>query len=195
MSDDKSVQLVEADEVLHLPVGDHGLAPLPEIGDRDDVAADAGRPLWRAVLANPLGMFAVVTLTIIILASFVGRYFTPHTPDDVDISKILAPPGDGYLLGGDASGRDVFSMLIWGGRSTLIGAFIAVGVAVALGATAGLIAGYFGRAFDAAGSWIANVLLALPGMVVLLALYPVGGSSITARWRSSVSCCSPASSG
>jgi peptide/nickel transport system permease protein len=57
---------------------------------------------------------------------------------------------------------------------------LAVSIAVAIGATAGLIAGYFGRLFDALSSWIANVLLALPGLIVLLALYQAVGASVWA---------------
>jgi peptide/nickel transport system permease protein len=171
MSELMPTRLDAGEDVGHRPLGE-------EIEASDGDAGSAGTSLRRAVLSNPLGLFAVTMLTIIILASFVGRYFTPHTPDDLDIGKILAAPGDGYLLGGDASGRDVFTMLIWGGRSTLLGAFLAVAVAVSLGATSGLIAGYFGRTFDAVSSWIANVILALPGMIVLLALYQAVGASV-----------------
>lgn len=136
--------------------------------------------LTRAVLRNPLGLVAVVVLGFVILLSIVGPFLTRHSPTAVDLELILAPAGGEYLLGGDGAGRDILSRLIAGGRNTLIGALIAVSIALVLGTTAGLIAGYFGRTFDGIASWVSNVILALPAMIVLLALYQSLGGSVYA---------------
>jgi ABC-type dipeptide/oligopeptide/nickel transport system permease subunit len=90
----------------------------------------------------------------------------------------VAVQGEEYLLGGDSAGRDILSRLIASGRNTLGGAAIAVFVALVLGTTAGLLAGYFGRVFDSVASWVANAILALPAMIVLLALYQTLGGSM-----------------
>jgi peptide/nickel transport system permease protein len=108
----------------------------------------------------------------------VAPFFAPHSPTEVKIDKILAPPSADYFLGGDGAGRDVFSRLIWAGQNTLLGALIAVSIALVLGSVAGLVAGYFGKAFDAAFSWASNILMALPAMIVLLALYQTLGGSV-----------------
>lgn len=136
--------------------------------------------LTRAVLRNPLGIVAVIILGFVILLSIIGPFLTRHSPTAVDIQLILAPAGGEYLLGGDGAGRDILSRLIAGGRNTLIGALIAVSIALVLGTTAGLIAGYFGRAFDGIASWVSNVILALPAMIVLLAFYQSLGGSVYA---------------
>lgn len=143
-------------------------------------ATTARISLTRAVLRNPLGIVAIVVLGFVVLLSIVGPFFTTHSPTAVDIDLILAPPGGEYLLGGDGAGRDILSRLIAGGRNTLIGALIAVVIALVLGTSAGLLAGYFGRAFDGIASWVANVILALPAMIVLLALYQTLGGSVYA---------------
>lgn len=143
-------------------------------------ASAARVSVTRAVLTNPLGLTAAIVLSAVVLLSIIGPFFTPHSPTDVRIDLILAAPGGEYLLGGDGAGRDILSRLIAGGRNTLVGALIAVSLALVLGTTAGLIAGYFGKLFDGVSSWIANVILALPAMIVLLAFYQSLGGSVYA---------------
>ena len=144
-------------------------------------AAPSGRTsLFRTVLHNPLGLVAVVLLAAILLLSIIGPLLAPHDPNEVRIDLINAPPGGEYLLGGDGAGRDVLSRLLWGARNTLVGALIAVGIAMVLGTVTGLLAGYFGRLFDGISSWVANSLLALPAMIILLSLYQVLQGSIYA---------------
>jgi peptide/nickel transport system permease protein len=145
-------------------------APLP--------AAPGRVSITRTVLRNPLGLTALIALIVIILISVIAPFFAPHSPTEVKIDKILAPPSADNLLGGDGAGRDVFSRLIWAGQNTLLGALIAVSIALVLGSVAGLVAGYFGKLFDAAFSWAANILMALPAMIVLLALYQTLGGSV-----------------
>ncbi len=131
-----------------------------------------------AVLRNPLGLLATILLAAIVLTAIFAPLIAPFSPTALQIFRVNAPPGDGYLLGGDGSGRDVFSRLVFGARNTLVGALIAVSVAASLGVVAGLIAGYFGGKREVVLSWISDALMALPAMIVLLALYQTLGSSI-----------------
>ncbi|MGM7698088.1 ATP-binding cassette domain-containing protein [Microbacterium sp. A84] len=132
----------------------------------------------RSVLRNPLGLTALLCLGVIVIASVLATWIAPLDPDFVRLEMINAAPGGEYLLGGDGAGRDILSRLLAAGRFTLIGAVIAVVVAVVAGVTTGLIAGYFGKWFDSTASWSANVLLAMPAMIVLLALFKALGSSM-----------------
>ncbi|MFV0457849.1 MAG: dipeptide/oligopeptide/nickel ABC transporter permease/ATP-binding protein [Actinomycetales bacterium] len=166
---------------LHVVTTDDGSVLTASSPEKTELPppADPGKDsLWRAVWANPLGRLASILLVVIILGSLIGPWLLPNDPTRVDLFRILAPPGDGYLLGGDRVGRDVFARLVAAGSNTLLGALLAVSVATVIGATAGLIAGYYGKAFDAVASWAANILLALPAMVILLALYQALGSSV-----------------
>ncbi|BCH35272.1 dipeptide/oligopeptide/nickel ABC transporter ATP-binding protein [Mesorhizobium sp. L-8-10] len=142
------------------------------------LAAPVREHFLRSVLKNPLGLLALVLLAIVILAAIFAPLIAPNDPTAVKIFKVNAPPGDGYLLGGDGSGRDIFSRLIFGARNTLIGAIIAVIVSCAIGVTTGLFAGYYGRRLDLVASWIFDALMALPAIIVLLALYQSLGSSM-----------------
>lgn len=134
--------------------------------------------VFRSVLRNPLGLLASVILAILALIAIFAPAVAPFDPSNVQIFKVNARPGADYLLGGDGSGRDIFSRLVYGARNTLVGASIAVAVAAFIGVTGGLVAGYYGRALDIVASWVADGLMALPAIIVLLAFFQALGSSI-----------------
>ncbi|TCC44308.1 dipeptide/oligopeptide/nickel ABC transporter permease/ATP-binding protein [Kribbella capetownensis] len=136
------------------------------------------RGLLRPVLRNPLAIGALAVLSVIVLASLLAPLIAPHSPTSLRLDQINAGPGDGYLLGGDGAGRDIFSRLLYAGRNTLLGAAIALSVALALGVLSGLLSGYYGGFLDGIFGWGANLLMALPTMIVLLALFQALGSSI-----------------
>lgn len=142
------------------------------------VAATAKTSVFRSILRNPLGVVALAVLGLVIVVSVIAPWVVPNDPNEVRIDLINAPLGGEYVLGGDGAGRDILSRLLAAGRFTLLGALIAVAVAAVIGVTTGLIAGYFARWFDALSTWASNVLLAMPAMIVLLALFQALGSSM-----------------
>ncbi|HEY0188390.1 MAG TPA: dipeptide/oligopeptide/nickel ABC transporter permease/ATP-binding protein [Cellulomonas sp.] len=147
----------------------------------DTAAVDptvAAPSLGRRLLRDPLGASALVFLLVVILAAAFAPLLTSHDPNTAVLQDVLARPGEnGHLLGADRSGRDVWARLLYGSRFSLLGAALAVVVAVGIGAVSGLIAGYIGRWFDGVASWAASILMALPAMVVLLAARSVIGTS------------------
>ncbi|WP_448059734.1 ATP-binding cassette domain-containing protein [Cellulomonas hominis] len=143
-------------------------------------AVDASRPVvspFRRLMSDPVGAAAFVTLLVVVLAAVLAPVLTPHDPNAGALKDALQGPGADHWLGTDGAGRDVWSRLLFGGRFSLGGAVVAVVVAVGLGAVSGLLAGYFGKWFDGLSSWVASILMALPGMVVLLAARAVVGPS------------------
>ena len=134
--------------------------------------------LGRRMLKNPFGLAAIIVLAIIVLAAIFAPLLTSYNPNTASITSILLPPGHGHLLGTDGAGRDVWARLLYGARYTLAGALLATVIAAVLGITAGLISGYYGKWFESASSWVTNLLMALPGIVVLLAARAVLGPSL-----------------
>ncbi|MGF3056790.1 ATP-binding cassette domain-containing protein [Microbacterium sp. YY-01] len=120
-------------------------------------------------LRNPAGFVAGIIIALVLLAALLADVIAPYGAHESDLSRLFERGGDGHLLGTDGAGRDVFSLLIYGARSSLIGAAIAVGVSIVTGVPTGLIAGFYGRWFDQVGTWVSSAILALPGIVVLLA--------------------------
>jgi len=131
----------------------------------------------RRVLKNPMGLFAVVVLGLLVLAAILAPVLAPHDPTFADLSSVLAPPGGEHALGTDGAGRDILSRLLYGAQVTLLSAALAASVAIAIGLPSGLIAGYFGRTFDTIANWGTNILLALPSIIVLLAVRAAVGPS------------------
>ncbi|MFF1385288.1 dipeptide/oligopeptide/nickel ABC transporter permease/ATP-binding protein [Arthrobacter sp. NPDC058288] len=134
--------------------------------------------LFRKLLTHPTGAASVLVLFLVALASVLAPVLATHDPNEAILKDVLAKGGSEHLLGADSAGRDVFSRLLFAGQFSLTGALVALAVALVIGVTAGLIAGYYDGWFDAVSSWLTGLLMALPGMVVLLAARAVLGPSM-----------------
>ena len=121
---------------------------------------------------------SMIILTLIALAAIFAPLLAPSDPNVASIADVLGPAAAGHPLGFDSSGRDVLSRLLYGARFSLAGR-VARASAIALARRAGgLIAGYYGRWFDNVSSWVIGLLMALPGIVVLLATRAAVGPSM-----------------
>lgn len=134
--------------------------------------------LFRRLLTHPTGAASLLVLFLVALASVFAPLLATHDPNAANLKSVLAKAGSEHLLGADSAGRDVLSRLLFAGQFSLAGALVALAVALILGVTAGLIAGYYGGWFDAVSSWLTGLMMALPGMVVLLAARAVVGPSM-----------------
>ncbi|ALE05771.1 ABC transporter [Arthrobacter sp. ERGS1:01] len=144
-----------------------------------DEAGTHKKSALRLILKNPVGLASAIVLLAIVLFGIAGPFLAPFNPGFTDLAQTNAPPFSGsFILGGDASGRDILSRLMFATGSTLVAATVVLVVSLVLGATTGLIAGYYSGWFDAISSWVANVILALPGFALLIALYAVIGPNI-----------------
>jgi len=134
--------------------------------------------LYRRVLASPMALSALVVLALVIVSAVFAEVLTPWDPNRADLSQVLAPPFGEHLLGADSAGRDILARLLYGGRVSLVGAVIALGVALLVGIPTGLVAGYYQGWFDSLTNWVASLLMAMPGLIVLLAMISVVGPGI-----------------
>ncbi|MEV4670096.1 dipeptide/oligopeptide/nickel ABC transporter permease/ATP-binding protein [Actinomadura sp. NPDC049382] len=130
------------------------------------------------MLRNPLGAVSAAVLLVIVVAVVLAPVLSPQDPNAANLRDSFGGPGAGHPLGFDSAGRDVLARLLHGGRNTLGGAVIALLVALGLGVPSGLVAGYRGGRFDAAATWVVNLVMALPAMVVLLASRAILGSTV-----------------
>ncbi|MEU6196088.1 dipeptide/oligopeptide/nickel ABC transporter permease/ATP-binding protein [Streptomyces sp. NPDC047061] len=133
--------------------------------------------LVRRLLRNPVAVGCLAVLALIALASLFAPLLTDQDPAHSSLTETLAPAGGAHPLGGDGVGRDVLARLLYGGRTSLLGALIAVSVALVIGVPSGLLAGYYRKWFDAVSSWLANILMAVPAIVVLLVVMSAVGQN------------------
>ena len=129
-------------------------------------------------LRDPLGAASAVVLLVLVAATLLAPLLTPLDPNLTDLAHVLEGPSDAHLLGTDSAGRDVWSRLLHGGRSTFLAAAVALSTAAVIGIPSGLLAGYARGRIDGALSWVASVFLAAPTMVILLAARAALGTSM-----------------
>ena len=143
--------------------------------------------LHRRLLGHPGFLVgALLLLAALFLASFAGS-LSPHDPLDQDLSRRLIPPvwegGERaswtHPLGTDQLGRDYLSRLIHGARVSLIIGLSAMLISGVIGTILGTLAGYLGGRVDLVVSFIVTVRLALPVVLVALAVVSLAGSSLT----------------
>lgn len=142
------------------------------------VADPRGQAL-RRVLRNRKAVFGMIFLTIIVMSALLAPIISPHDPYRQDLRNRLQGSSSEHWLGTDHLGRDLFARIIYGGRVSLRVGFVSVGIALLLGGTMGLLGGYFGRWLDTLVMRIVDVLLALPGFLLALAIVATLGSSMT----------------
>jgi len=114
-----------------------------------------------------IGLLVVVMLLVVaILAPLLAR----HDPIRGDLLRQLQPPSAEHWMGTDIQGRDVWARLVYGARISLAVGLISQSIALAIGLTLGLIAGYFGRWIDDLVMRLADVTLAFPTLLLLIAM-------------------------
>jgi peptide/nickel transport system permease protein len=137
------------------------------------------RSRWRLTPALPL-----IVLGVLALVAIFAPLLTPYDPLVHDPTAALRPPfwADGgswtHPLGTDTIGRDLLSRLMFGARTTGLVVVFSLAIATAIGATVGIAAGYFGGWVDALCMRVVDILLALPAILVALAVAVAIGPSV-----------------
>ncbi|NED99237.1 ABC transporter permease [Phytoactinopolyspora halotolerans] len=153
-------------------------------GDSTTTTRRTGHSAWRALRRNRWGMAALSFLGLVVIAALLAPMLAPHDPQTQDLLGRLAPPfwdADGsaaHLLGTDHLGRDVLSRLIYGSRVSLLVGVCAALLAGVLGATVGLVAGYYGGWADRILMRLADVQLAFPSILLALAVVAFLGNGL-----------------
>lgn len=131
---------------------------------------------WYRFSRNPTALIGAGIVIFSILAAIFAPLITPY-PDHVgavvDFRARHLPPSAEYWFGTDNVGRDIFTRMIFGLRVSLLLAFVVLAVAVPVGTAFGLIAGYFGGWAEIVIMRLTDVALAIPGLVLVLAVAAV----------------------
>lgn len=120
----------------------------------------------------------VVVIVIVLVVAAAAPALAPYDPIANDLRARLQAPSRVHVFGTDDFGRDVFSRVVWGARTSLLVAAIVVAVAALGGALIGLVAGYVGGRVDDLVMRVIDVLLAFPAVLLALAVMAALGSSL-----------------
>lgn len=100
----------------------------------------------------------------------VAPFFAEHNPTKSHLEDGLRRPGFEYLLGTDSNGRDIFSQILYGARTSFLISFVVVLICLIVGLFVGFFAGYFGGLVDRAFLFVADIFQAFPGILLAIAI-------------------------
>lgn len=130
-------------------------------------------------ISNPISVVGLLLLIFILFSTIFASHLTPYDPLQRDTPARLSAPSWDHPMGTDALGRDILSRVLHGGRVSLKVGFFSIFASAIVGIPLGLIAGYFGGMVDNIIMRVMDVILAFPGLVLIIWLVAVLGSSIT----------------
>ena len=136
------------------------------------------RRVWSTLRRQPLGMVAALILLLVVVCALFAPWIAPYPPDAIDLASRLQPPSASHWAGTDEVGRDILSRLIHGARASLGVGLGIVLIGSSLGIVIGSVAGYLGGTTDAVIGRIVDTLLAMPAMVIALALSAAMGPGL-----------------
>lgn len=122
------------------------------------------------IRSNPVSMAGLAIICLFLLVAAFAPYIAPYSPTATDIANTFAPPSLEHPFGTDSLGRDVFSRVIFGTRSSLRVAAIVLAVSFSIGVPTGLVAGYLGGRVEEAIMRITDMFLGFPPLLLPLAV-------------------------
>jgi peptide/nickel transport system permease protein len=133
---------------------------------------------WLRFSANPLALGGLVFVILLTLAAWLAPFVATHDPLQQDLARALLPPSGENWFGTDELGRDVYSRLVWGARTTLYIAILVTVIVGPIGFVIGAAAGYIGGWADTVLMRITDIFLAFPSLVLALAFSAALGPGI-----------------
>ncbi|UBV45321.1 ABC transporter permease (plasmid) [Deinococcus taeanensis] len=148
------------------------------------LAPDTARPRVRLskparrFLRNKLAVLGAVILLLFSVLAVFAPLVTSAQPSQIFFSDLRAAPGGSHPFGADELGRDIYSRVVYGARVSLSAGLVSVLLALATGTSLGLIAGYFRGWADEVIMRVVDAMLALPFLVLAIALAAILGPSL-----------------
>ena len=130
------------------------------------------------LIKNKAAMVGAIILFVLILCAIFAPYIAPYSYSFQNLDLGASPPSSEHLLGTDILGRDLLSRILYGARISLRVGFVATGVALVIGVSWGIVAGYFGGRIDSIMMRIVDVLYGLPFIIFIILLMVIFGRNL-----------------
>ena len=124
----------------------------------------------KRLLGDNRARFGIAVVGLMVFAAIAAPLIASQDPLKIDLSNFLARPSGSHFLGTDVQGRDIWARLVFGARVSLTVGLVSQGIALMLGVTLGLLAGYYGRWVDEVVMRLADVTLAFPTLLLIIAM-------------------------
>ncbi|MBK8159197.1 MAG: ABC transporter permease [Rhodospirillaceae bacterium] len=133
---------------------------------------------WLTFARNPLAMLGLLILIVLVVMAIFAPWIAPHNPLWGDLPDRLLPPSSRFLLGTDDQGRDIFSRIVYGARTTLYIIGLVAVTAAPIGLLIGATAGYVGGWVETALMRLTDAFLAYPKLILALAFAAALGAGL-----------------
>ncbi|WP_233237322.1 ABC transporter permease [Bordetella sp. LUAb4] len=147
-------------------------APAPTVPPR------SGNRAWGKFKRNRIAMVGAAIVLFFVVVAILAPLIANHDPFQTSFSTIRKAPSANFWLGTDELGRDIFSRMVYGARASLMAGLASVVIAMVVGVPFGLAAGYFGGWTDSVISRVTEALLAIPFLILAIALAAFLGPSL-----------------
>jgi peptide/nickel transport system permease protein len=136
------------------------------------------RRILRVLISRKIVVFGIIVILIFVLSAIFAPILAPYDPYEQNLQQTLQQPGANHWLGTDAIGRDTFSRIIYGSRTSLIIGFVAIFMASIIGMFLGLIAGYFGGKIYTIFMRFIDAMMCFPPILMALVIAGLMGSGL-----------------
>jgi peptide/nickel transport system permease protein len=137
-----------------------------------------GARAWRRLLRRKSAVLGLMVIVVLVSVALLAPLIAPFDPAQQSWTSIRKPPSAQHWFGTDESGRDLFSRVIYGARASLLAGVVSISIALTFGVPIGLLAGYGGRWIDALIGRITDAMLAVPFLILAIALAAFLGPSL-----------------
>src|SRR5215470_1779556 len=137
-----------------------------------------GARAWRRLLRRKSAVLGLVIIVVLVMVALLAPLIAPYDPAQQGWTAIRKPPSMQHWFGTDESGRDLLSRVIYGARASLLAGVVSISIALTFGVPVGLLAGYGGRWIDALIGRITDAMLAVPFLILAIALAAFLGPSL-----------------
>lgn len=135
------------------------------------------KKIIKGLFRRKLVVFSMAVILLFILMALFSPLFAPYDPNKQDLSNMMGPPTMEHLLGTDEFGRDMLSRIVYGSRIVFVVGVGSVVISAVIGCLIGLVSGYCLGAVDAVLMRIMEAMMAIPTIILALALVGIFGSS------------------
>jgi peptide/nickel transport system permease protein len=137
------------------------------------------RRSWRRALRRPPALVGAAVVLLFVVMTVSAPWIATTDPLRTDWSQIRKPPTGAHLLGTDDLGRDVYSRVVWGARTSMQAGVFSILLAIAFGVPTGLVAGYYRGAIDQVIMRLTDAWLSFPFLILAIGLVTILGPSLT----------------
>lgn len=130
------------------------------------------------LLRNKAAFFGLIIISLLIMTALAADIIAPHDPHKIKLEDRLQPPSPEHIFGTDQLGRDQFSRMVYGTRTTFELSIVIVTITALFGVITGIVAGYYGGIVDEIMMRIIDLLLAFPTIIVALVIIGALGPGI-----------------